>query len=99
MGDRGTAHKVGTIFGCADDLHSRGILQVIHTRDCLVTWSVSLYSIRLGSQVYSSFLGELPASHGDIVDDEHHFSSLDEWSVREDHPDVRGHATNMRLRS
>ena len=26
--------------------------------DCSVTWSVSVHSIGLGSQVYSSFLGE-----------------------------------------
>ena len=36
VGDRGPAHKVGTLFGCVDDLHFGGILQVIHTRDCLV---------------------------------------------------------------
>ena len=35
--------------GCTIDLHSRGILQVIHTRDCLFTWSDSLYSIGQGS--------------------------------------------------
>ena len=35
-------------------------------------------------------------SHGDTVDDEHNFSSPDRQSVREDHPDVRGHATGMR---
>ena len=45
----GPTHKVVTLFGCADDLHSRGILHVIHTKDCPVTWSVSLYSIGPGS--------------------------------------------------
>ena len=35
-------------------------------------------------------------SHGDTVDDEHNFSSPYRRSVREDHPDVRGHATGMR---
>ena len=34
-------------------------------------------------------------SHGDTVDDEHNFSSLDGRSVRRDHPDVRGHSTGM----
>ena len=38
-------------------------------------------------------------SYGDTVDDEHCFSSLDGWSVREDHPDVRGHAASMHPRS
>ena len=45
------------------------------------------------------FLGELLESHGDTIDDEHLFSSLEGWSVTEDHPDVRGHAASMRLRS
>ena len=48
---------------------------------------------------YDSFFGEFPESHGDTIDDEHRFSSLDGRSVRENHPDVRGHATGMRLGS
>ena len=36
---------------------------------------------------------EFPASHGDIVGDEYTFSSPDRQSVRDDYPDVRGHAT------
>ena len=36
-------------------------------------------------------------SHGNTVDDEHCFLSSDEWSVREDHPDFRGHAMSMCL--
>ena len=35
-------------------------------------------------------------SHGDTVDDEHNFSSPNEWSVIDDHLDVRGHAMGMR---
>ena len=35
-------------------------------------------------------------NHGNIVDDEHNFSSPNGRSVREDHPDVRGHATGIR---
>ena len=93
--DRGPAHKVGTLFGRANDLHSGGILQVIHKGDCLVTWSANLYSIGPGSQVYSSFLGEIPESHGDTIDDEPLFSSSDGRSAREDHPDVGGHAASM----
>ena len=96
MGDRGPAHKVGTPFGSEDDLHSGGILQVIHMGDFPITWSSSLYSIRPRSQVYSSIFGELPMRHGDTVDDEHCFSSLNGRLVKEDHPDVRGHVASMR---
>ena len=74
-------------------------MQVVYTVDSLVTWSTSIHSIESRSQVYSSFFGEFPASHGDIVDDEHNFSSLDERSVGEDHPEIREHATIMCLRS
>ena len=35
-------------------------------------------------------------SHGNTVDDEHCFSSLDGRSIREDHSDFKGHATSMR---
>ena len=45
------------------------------------------------------FSGEFPSSHGDTDDDEHSFSSSNGQSVREDHPDVRGNATGMCLRS
>ena len=34
-------------------------------------------------------------SHRDIVDDEHLFSSLDGWSVGEDHPDFRRHVMGI----
>ena len=63
--------------------------------DCLITWSTSVYSIGLGSQVYGSFLEEFLVSHGDTVNDEHSFSSLDGRSIREDHLDFRGHDTGM----
>ena len=79
---------MGTLFGCMNDLHYGGILQVIHTREYPVTWSASLYHIGPESQIYSSFLGEFLVSHGDTVDDEHHFSTPDGWLVREDHPYV-----------
>ena len=68
-----------------DDLHIGGILQVIHTRDRPVTWSASLYHIRLGSQVYDSLLEEFLDSHVNTIDDEHFFSSTDKGPVREDH--------------
>ena len=96
MGDSGLTYQIDTLFRVADDLHVRGILQVVYTRDCPVTWSASLYSIRPGSQVYSSFLGEFLASQGNIVDDEHCFSSSDGRLVREEHPDFRGYAMGMR---
>ena len=57
--------------------------------DCLITWSVSVYSIGLGSQVYDSFLEEFLENHRDVVDDEHIFSSSNGRSVIEDHPNVR----------
>ena len=70
-------------------------MQVIHTRYCPIKWGANLYSIKPGSQVYNSFLGEFLAIHGDTVDVEHCFSSPNEGSVREDHPDIRGRATGM----
>ena len=45
------------------------------------------------------FLKEFLASHEDIVEDEHCFSSLDGRLVGDDHPDFRIHATGMRPRS
>ena len=65
----------------------------------MVTWSVSIYCIGSRSQVYDSFLEEFLASHGDIIDNEHYFSSTSGRLVREDHRDFRGHATSMRPRS
>ena len=96
MGDSGSAYQIGTLFGCVDDIHAGGILQVVYARDCSVTWSANLYSIGPGSQVYSSFLGEFLVSHGNTVDDEHCFSSSNGRLVREDHPDFRAHVTGMR---
>ena len=84
MGDSGLTHEVDTLFGSADDLHTGGILQVVYMGDSLVTWSASIHSIGLGSQVYDSFLGEFSTSHGDTIDDEHNFSSPDRQLVRED---------------
>ena len=48
-----------------------------------------------GSQVYDAFFEELPGGDRDAVDDEHCFSSIDRWSVGEDHTGFRGHATSM----
>ena len=81
MGDSGLAHKVDTFSSRADDLHSGGILQTTRARDCSVTWSASIHSIEHRSQVYSTLLEELPEGDGDVVDDEHRFSSTDRWLV------------------
>ena len=64
-------------------------------RDRSVAWNANLYCIGSGSQVYGSFFGEFLESHGNAVDDEHCFSCIDRRSVKEDHPDFRGHATGM----
>ena len=85
MGYSGLTHQVGTFFGCANDLHTGGILQVVYTGDSTVAWSASLHSIRSGSSVYSSVLEEFPEGHGDIVINEYHFSSSDGWSIRADY--------------
>ena len=73
MSDSGPVHQVDTFYGCVDDFHTGGILQVIHMRDRLVTWSASLYCIKSGSQVYGSLLEEFPESRGNTIDDEHYF--------------------------
>ena len=82
-----------------DGLYTGGILQDIDTRDCLITWSASIYNIRLGSQVHNSLLEEFPESYGDTVDHEYRVSSVGKRSVRKDHPCFRGHATGMCYRS
>ena len=74
-------------------------MSVVYSRDCPATWSASLYRIGHGSQVYDTLLKKFPKGYGDIVDDEHCVSSVDRWSVGEDHTGFRGHATNMCLRS
>ena len=99
MGDIGPAHQAATFSGCADDLHTGGIIKVIHTRDRLDTWSVSLYRIIPGPQVYSSLLEEFPKSHGNTVDNEHCFSSTDTQPIGEDHTGFGRHATGMHPRS
>ena len=94
MGDSGSAHEVGTFSCCVDDLHTGGILSVVCPRDCPATWSTSVHSV--GSQVYDTLLEEFPEGHGDIVDYEHCISSVNRWSVGEDHIDFRGHTVSMR---
>ena len=99
MGDGGPTHQVGTFSSSADDLHTRGILPVVYSRDCLATWGASVHSIEQGSQVYDTLLEEFPKDYGGIVDDEHYISSADRWPIEEDHTGYRGHAMNMLPRS
>ena len=96
MGDSGLTYQVGTFSSCTDDLHIGGILQVIRTGDCPITWSASIYSIRPGPQVHGSLLEGFPEGYRDTIDDKHHFSSIDRRSVREDYPGFRGHVVDMR---
>ena len=59
---------------------------------------VSIVSVR-DPRFMAHFWKKFPASHGDTFDDENYFSSPDGRSVREDHPNFRGHATGLRSRS
>ena len=85
MGDSGSAHQVCTFSSSMNDLHTGGILQVVHIRDCLVTWSTRVHSIGHGSQIHDTLLELFPDGHGDTIDNEHCVSSTDGWSVEEDH--------------
>ena len=96
MGYSGPTHQVSTFSGRADDLHTRGILEVVYTGDSTVAWSASLHSIRLGSSVYGSVLEEFPEGHGDTAFNEYRFSFSDGWSIKADYSDFRGHAAIMR---
>ena len=96
MGDSGSTHQVDPFSSRADDLHTRGILQVVYTRDSTVARSASLHNIGSGSSVYGSVLEKFPKGHGDTAVDEYRFSSSNGWSIRADHSDFRGHATSMR---
>ena len=97
MGDSGPAQQVGTLPDSAYDLHTGGILQVIHARDCPVTWSTSVHSIGQGSQIHDTLLKDFPEGHGDTIHNEYCVSSTDGWLVGEDHTGLRGHAASMCL--
>ena len=99
MGYSGPTHQVDTFYGRADDLHTRGILQVVYTGDSTVAWSSSLHNIGSVSLVYGSILEEFSEGHGDIAVDEYRFSSSDRLSIRADYSDFRGHVASMRLGS
>ena len=82
-----------------DDLHTEGILQVIHTRDRPVTWGACLYRMRPGSQVYDSFSEEFLESYGNTIDEVHCFSSTDRRPVGDDYTGFGGHVVGMHPRS
>ena len=96
MGYSGSTNHVDRFSSHVDDLHTGGILQVVHTGDGTVAWSASLHSILLGSSVYSLVLEEFPEGHGDTAVDEYHFSSSNRWSIRADYSDFRGYFASMR---
>ena len=64
MGDSGPAHEVATFSSRADDLHTGGILLVIYPRDCPATWSSSVHSVRLKSQIYNTLLEDFQKAIG-----------------------------------
>ena len=72
-----------------DDLHTGGILPLVYSKNCPVTWSAILYRIGQGPQNCDTLLEEFPKGHGDTVDDEHCISSAGRWLVEEDHTDFR----------
>ena len=96
MGDSRPAHEVDTFSSRADDLHIRGFLSVLYPRDCPLTWSASVHSVGQRPEIYSALLEELPKGYRDTADHEYSFPPTDIWSVKEDHPGIRGHAASMR---
>ena len=59
---------------------------------------VSIVSDR-DPEVCGALLEEFSKGYGHTADHEYSFPPTDEWSIREDHTGVRGHATSMRPRS
>ena len=95
MGDSGLAHEVGTFPSRADDLHTKGILPVVHPRDHPDTWIANIHSVGQRLEVYSALLEEFPKGYGDMTEHEYSLSPADRWSIGEDHTGVRGHAASM----
>ena len=92
-GDSRPAHEVGTFSSRADDLHTGGILSIIHSRD---RSAASTHSVGQGPEVYSALLEEFPKGYGDTADQEYSLPPTDRWSDKDDHTGVRGHAASMR---
>ena len=96
MGDSGPAHEVDAFSSCVNDLHTGGILSVVHQRDRPATRSASIHSVGQRLEVYGTLLEELPKGSGDTIDHEYSFPPSDRWSVGEDHTNFIGHAEDMR---
>ena len=77
MGDSGPVYEVGTFPSHANDLHTGGILPVVHPRDRLATWSSSIHSVRQRPEVYSVCLEEFPKGYGDTTDHEYSLPPTD----------------------
>ena len=96
MGGSRPAHEVGTFPSRADDLHTGGILLVVHPRDRPATWSASIHSAEQRPEVYNALLEEFLKGYGGMADHEYNLPPTHRWSVREGHTGVRGHAGSMR---
>ena len=48
---------------------------------------------------FTTLLEKFPKGYGDTIDDEYCVSSVDKWSIRENHTGFRGHAASMCLGS
>ena len=68
VGDSGPAHEFSTFPSHADNFHTRGILPVVHPRDCSATWSDNIHSVGQRPEVYNVVLVEFPKGYGDTVD-------------------------------
>ena len=75
MGDSRSAHEVGALSSRADDLHTGGILPVVHPRDRPATWSASIHSVGQRTKVYNLLLEEFPKGYGDTADHEYNLIS------------------------
>ena len=95
MGDSRLAHEVSTFSSCADDLHTGGILPVVHKRNRPTTWSASIHSVGQRPEVYGALLEELPKGYGDKVGQEYNLPPIDRRLVGEDHTSVRGYPASM----
>ena len=95
MGDSGPDHKVNTFSSRADNLHTRGIMSVVYSRDRPFTWSTSIHRVGQRPEVYSALLEEFPKGYGDTANHEYSLPPTDRWSVIDDHIGVRGHVASM----
>ena len=96
VGGSGSTHEVGTFPSHANDLHTGGILPIVHPRDHSATQSASIHSVGQRPEIYRALLEEFPKGYRDTVYHECSLPPIDRWSVREDHTDFRGHAASMR---